>query len=541
MNKFIQPDTLKTDKVVPFSGGTGNEVWSMLEACAAGKTEVVRELLGNDPSLSACSWAYYSPIYFAVKEGHADIVRLLLEHGADITATGVSWVDVPLQVAKDRGHSVIAAMLENYMERTLHSNSLGDTIAALIRERKESEVIRLIAEHPDAVRSSDERGNTPLHWAVMTRQLKLIDFFIEQGADTEARRADGCQPVHLVMEGDYFYRAKRNLPAEAIRNQWFLLGYLIARGVRYDFYTAAAVGDTEFLRKSLAQDPSQAGVKDASGRSALYYAAKHGYEHAVKLLLEHGADPNQAEEGAPNGKALYAAAAGNHLSCAKLLLEHGADVNANVESSGNPVFIAMSKGYDEMRDLLYAHGGTVTLAAACWMGKIELVGEILAADPSAANGGDDFGPLTLAAGSGQPSIVRLLLKYNADLNRPWYVNNPMGYAFRSGAEMVELLLDHGADPNLTSWLGVSYLHVLASQGNIELAKLLIDRGAIVDIVDDEYCTTPLGWAAKYGQAEMAAFLLGHGAERTPAGVPEWASPKAWAERRGHQSIVEMLR
>lgn len=540
MKKFIQPETLKTDKEVPFSGGAGNEVWSMLAACAVGNLEVVRELLQKDPSLSNCSWAYFSPIHFAVRQGHVDIVRILLGNGADITATGVSWQDVPLQIAKDRGYSIIAAMLEDHLERTLHSNSLGDSIAALIRERNECEIKRWIDEHPDAVNSSDDRGNTPLHWAVLTRQLRLIDYFIQQGADMEARRADGCGPVHLAMEGDYFYRAHRDLPAEAIRNQWFLLGYLIAKGACYDIYTAAAVGDTPYIRDILAQDHRLVNVKDSSERSALYYASKHGYEHAVQVLLEHGADPNLAEAGAPGGAALHAAAQGNHMSCAKLLLEHGADVHANVESSGNPVSIAMSKGYTEMRDLLYAYGGTATLAAACWLGKIELVGEILAADPSSVNSGDDFGPLTLAAGFGHKSIVRLLLKYNADLNRPWYVNNYMGYAFRSGEEMVGLLLDHGSDPNLTNWLGVSYLHVLASQGNTKLAKVLIDRGAELETVDDVFCTTPLGWAAKYGQSEMAAFLLEQGARRAPAGVPEWASPKAWANRRGHVAMMEML-
>lgn len=106
--------------------------------------------------------------------------------------------------------------------------------------------------------------------------------------------------------------------------------------------------------------------------------------------------------------------------------------------------------------------------------------------------------------------------------------------------MVKLLLDHGANPNLTNWLGGSYLHLLALQGNMELAKLMINYGADINAIDDEYCTTPFGWAAKYGQTEMVAFLLEQGAKRVLKGIPEWATPMAWAKRKGHSAIVEML-
>ena len=70
----------------------------------------------------------------------------------------------------------------------------------------------------------------------------------------EAERADGCKAVHLAMEGDYFYRSNRNLPAESIQNEWFLLGYLISKGANYDMYVASAVGDTEFIRDILIHD-----------------------------------------------------------------------------------------------------------------------------------------------------------------------------------------------------------------------------------------------------------------------------------------------
>ncbi|MEC0203943.1 hypothetical protein P4H39_14965 [Paenibacillus lautus] len=51
MRKLVQPDTLKTDREVPFSGGAGNDVWRMLTACVEGNAEAVPELLRSNPTL----------------------------------------------------------------------------------------------------------------------------------------------------------------------------------------------------------------------------------------------------------------------------------------------------------------------------------------------------------------------------------------------------------------------------------------------------------------------------------------------------------
>ncbi|UVI33309.1 ankyrin repeat domain-containing protein [Paenibacillus spongiae] len=538
LDRLNPPDELVRDDHLSEDGTYGSNVWRMMVACESGDVEMVERLLGHDESLANCSWGYFSPLQFAVREGHANIVEQLLRHGAIAAEKSpLNWVDTPLQKAIDRGHKWIEDMLKEHLERTLHSNPLGETVAAMIRERDESGVLQLIDRDPAAIHSSDERGNTPIHWAVLTRQLKLIDALLERGADIESVRGDGCKPVHLAMSGDYFYRPHRDLPSDTIRNSWFMVGYLISKGAEYEIGTAAAVGDTEYVRQLLANSPELANVRDTSGRSPLYNAAKHGHVHVVEALLEFGADPNRPESDAPRGGALHAAASGNHLSIAKLLLAAGADPNAEVEASGNAVYIAMRRGFNEMQQMLYAHGGTVSLTAACDLGRIDLAGEILAVHPQAANAGD-YGPLAQAASCGHTSIVQLLLNYKVDLTERWYASNYMSYA--CGNDMVKLLLDHGADPNHANWLGVSYLHLTARKGDTELARLLLNYGADINAVEEEYGTTPLGWAAKYGQRDMVAFLLEQGADKSPSGISDWASPLKWAERRGHQAIVDML-
>ena len=73
------------------------------------------------------------------------------------------------------------------------------------------------------------------------------------------------------------------------------------------------------------------------------------------------------------------------------------------------------------------------------------------------------------------------------------------------------------------------------------AELLLDHGADIDAVDEEYRSTPLGFAARWGNAEMAAMLLGRGADPNLSGAA-WSTPLAWARKKGHAEIeMELMR
>jgi ankyrin repeat protein len=81
---------------------------------------------------------------------------------------------------------------------------------------------------------------------------------------------------------------------------------------------------------------------------------------------------------------------------------------------------------------------------------------------------------------------------------------------------------------------------MAFTGDLQKARLLLDHGADIDAVDEEYRSTPLGYAARWGQREMAAFLLERGANVNKSGAP-WATPLAWAQKKGYTDIEASLR
>jgi hypothetical protein len=77
---------------------------------------------------------------------------------------------------------------------------------------------------------------------------------------------------------------------------------------------------------------------------------------------------------------------------------------------------------------------------------------------------------------------------------------------------------------------VTLLHDMAHEGDINKARLLLDYGADLNAVDEEYRSTPLGYAARWGHREMVSFLLARGDDPNKAGAP-WATPLAWAQKR----------
>jgi ankyrin repeat protein len=102
-------------------------------------------------------------------------------------------------------------------------------------------------------------------------------------------------------------------------------------------------------------------------------------------------------------------------------------------------------------------------------------------------------------------------------------------------------MERGWKPNSRNWLGTALLHRCAKRGKIAIASVALDFGADINIMDTEYSSTPLGWAAREGHKEMVEWLLQKGADRDLPKDEPWAKPIAWATRRGHKEIVEILK
>ena len=106
-------------------------------------------------------------------------------------------------------------------------------------------------------------------------------------------------------------------------------------------------------------------------------------------------------------------------------------------------------------------------------------------------------------------------------------------------EEVRTLLSQGVDVNSRDVFGDNTgLHWAASLGLAEMARLLIDNGANLDIRNHDG-TTPLHWAAGEGQKERVVILIAHGADVNARGKGGW-TPLRWAEAHGQKEIARIL-
>jgi ankyrin repeat protein len=131
---------------------------------------------------------------------------------------------------------------------------------------------------------------------------------------------------------------------------------LVERGARIDVFDASATGSTERLRALLSEEPSRATAFAPDGFTPLGFASFFAHPAAARLLLENGADPNQAARNGTRVSPLHSAVAGGNVGIVQELLARGADVHAHQEGGFTPLHSAAGEGSEEIVRLLLAHG-----------------------------------------------------------------------------------------------------------------------------------------------------------------------------------------
>jgi uncharacterized protein len=466
---MLQPAPLKSKERLLWSPGRGTDVWALIQACASGDLEVVETLIAEDPSLARSHYEYRKPLYFAVRENRLDVVRFLLEHDRNPLDL---WVDDnPLEIARDRGYTDMERLLAETLETKFNASPQGEPIALALREHDLERMRRLLDAQPGLLTKGDGGSSQPIHWATMTRQLDAIDELLGRGADIDAQRMDGARPIHLT-NGDYRYRGWRDVPRNWPVTPAQVMAQLVARGASIDLPTACHTGDVARVRELLQQDPSLAnkvGVHEGyylGAGAPLSHAAAAGRMDIVRLLLDHGADPNLPEKQiAPKGKALYSAVYHGHYDIAKLLLERGAFPNPPVESSGDALWVSREWRPDtRIEQLLLSYGATPTKSHS---------GEDWPEEP---HNWLHISALHQAARKGDIGEATKLLEAGADLT--------------------------ARDEHLQS----TPLAWAAKFGQLEMVKFLLARGAPKSLPDDPAWATPLSWAIKRGHEEVAGLL-----------------------------------
>ncbi len=259
-----------------------------------------------------------------------------------------------------------------------------------------------------------------------------------------------------------------------------------------DIHQSIKEGNLEQLRTAIQRGADINGL-DQQGMTPLYLSVVEGHEEIMRFLVESGADVNgRTSEGFTP---LIRAAESRAIQTMEYLISKGAQVG-----------IAGNDGYIALHAVLIKADKTKQEV----LDMVELL-LVHRADVNANSGPGK--PLHYAVGGyGYPEIVQLLLSKGADVDAVGPDGTALSLAAaRDSLELVLLLLEHGADPNLEDYKGKRPLHNAARRGNEQIGKALLDHGADINarMIGSE---TPLHEAMKYRHLSMMKFLLDNGAD-----------------------------
>lgn len=547
---MIRPSDVELSEGSGTWGCAGTDIWATITAAVNGDAATLRKLMLGEPKLAHATYWYTQPLHFAVREGHREAVEALLEAGADPTSVRFGGEDLKI-VARDRGHEAVAQIIDEAQQRKLGDQPEDHEIHLAINAGNIDATRALLTTEPALAAKRDALGRTPLHIAVAAGNRDLAGLLIDMGADLQALTGTGSiyapsgfTPLDMaIWESDFWI---------GVRGDWAMVDFLLERGASYPLAIAAARGDEGQVKAILAADASQVNTALASGRRALSSAVQFGHLDLAKRLLDAGADPSLPEgRYVARGAALYFAARDKHYELVSLLLEHGAHPDSGIDSCGT----AYEAADKDIRALLHQYGVRVTMVD---LDDTDAVAEWAARDPSglARTGcGCIFTGVVKSEWDGFPNptsderkeeVLRMLLAHGVRV--PPVVTGCRTYLWHK-PKFTRILLEHGMDPNLPNWQRVTPLHNVCSIGDkyapspnrVELAEMFLEFGADINARDEEYRSTPLGWAARNGLADMVLLLLEKGAAASLPDDEAWATPLAWAEKRGHNEIASMLR
>uniref|UniRef100_A0A8D2LKW2 Ankyrin 1 n=1 Tax=Varanus komodoensis TaxID=61221 RepID=A0A8D2LKW2_VARKO len=441
----------------------------------------------------------FTPLYMAAQENHLEVVKFLLENGANQNVDGFT----PLAVALQQGHENVVAHLINYGTKgkvrlpALHIAARNDdtrTAAVLLQNDPNADVL-------------SKTGFTPLHIAAHYENLNVAQLLLNRGASVNFTPQNGITPLHIASR----------------RGNIIMVRLLLDRGAHIETRT-----------------------KDEL--TPLHCAARNGHVRIAEILLDHGA-PIQAKT--KNGLSpIHMASQGDHLDCVRLLLQYNADIDDITLDHLTPLHVAAHCGHHRVAKILLEKGakpnaralnGFTPLHIACKKNHIRVMELLLKTGASIDAVTEKVEtPLHMAARAGHSEVAKYLLQNKAKVNaKAKDDQTPLHCAARLGhCTVVKLLLEAGADPNLSTTAGHTPLHLAAREGHLDCARALLDEGASQTVMTKKGFT-PLHVASKYGKVDVAEVLLDRDAQPNAAGK-NGLTPLHVAVYHNNLDIVRML-
>ncbi|XP_062597965.1 uncharacterized protein LOC134259396 [Saccostrea cucullata] len=488
----------------------------LLLSCYNGNLEIVRIFIDYLKRNAIDMWSQYlnsdkmtddTPLKAACESGHLNVVKELIEAGADVNSH--EEYGTPLTLACKYGYMTIV-----------------------------EELLRAGANI-----NPPTEFDTPLTCACENGHMDIVKDLLGAGANVNYQ-GKRKTPLIAACRGGHVNVVKELLRAGAEVN---LNGEFAT-----PLTTACKCGHINLVRQLLGKraDVNPEGVFDSPLIEACrggylvelfgIDASKGEYVCIVKELLRAGADVNRQDE---FDTPLTAACGGGHMSIVKELLGAGADVNLQGKND-TPLTAACNFGDESIVKELIGAGADVNLegdndtpmTAACKGGYESIVKELLRAGAHVNSHSELNNPLTAAINGGYVNLVKELIRTGADVNLQSKIETPLTAA--ANGEDIGIMMDlikAGANVNIEGMFKTPLIGACEG-GHLSAVKQLLEAGADVNLKGELY--TPLISACRGGYLSIVNELLKAGADVNLQGDDD--SPLTAASEQGHIDIVKEL-
>ncbi|XP_072269322.1 uncharacterized protein [Pyxicephalus adspersus] len=504
------------------------------------------------------------------EEEDVKIVRLLLEHGADISYTTTMSGETPLHYCARTGNKeVLSEMISHIgasrIQQTMNKQAKNGWSPLLVAaEKGHTSVVKILLQNHARVDVFDEHGKAALHLACENGHDKMADILLWHKAFVNAKTKLGLTPLHLCGQNGFNHLVKLLVETH--------LASIDAMSLtkRTPLHLAARNGQLDVCN-SLLNMKADVNATDIHGQTALHLAAENDHSEVVKLFLKHrpelvtsanmdgstcahiaaakgsvavikellkfnNSGVTTARNKTHDSTPLHLAAAGGHTGVVKVLLETGASASDEDADGMSAIHLAAKNGHINVLEALKGSvsfritstkSGLTALHIAAQYGQLDFVREMLTKVPATMHseppksavdmlhlkehsGESGFTPLHMASQSGHESLVRLLLNY-------------------PGIQVDAATSRQGSTP----------IHLAAQNGHTAVVGLLLSKSTSQMNMIDSHGRTCLHLAAANGHNEMLRALIGQGADINVTDKNGWC-PLHFAAKSGYLDTVRFL-
>jgi len=458
-------------------------------AARRGNDQITELLLGHAKvDVNAKDLSLMSPLHLACISGNADIVKMLLDKGADLRAK-TNELMTPLHVSLFYGNTDVTALIlrtvsqvgENVKELIGEGDSHRNTILHLAAGTNDPRTAEVCLQNGADIDARNSGNETPLHVATVKGNLQMVQLLVKKGACVSAKNAEHKTILHRA----------------AVFNRDDIISFLLDNGVPVD--TPDAHHITPFLD-----------------------AVAAGQTKCAQLLLRRGADFKACDINMKN--CVHMAIENEHLETLTMLLEekflernlYSPDVYERVPLH----YASMVKDVRIMDTLLSKHTKftfhdetqQTPLHLAAQYGMFAHVEALARRVASGLNERDDQGRTALhnAVINGHRKVCFTLLKLGADAgctdNDGW---TPLMWASKLGFEKsCQELLAKASWLDSVNMEGDTALHIACRHGRVNIVRLLLDNGASLTLCNTQSLTC-LECAVQVGNGDVAMTMVKH--------------------------------